>query len=40
MAGLSKPIKLWVMAVTLGCSGQDLLGEQCLAPQGNQSCSV
>jgi hypothetical protein len=38
--GLSKSIELWVMAVTLSGSGQDLLGEKCLAPQGNQSCSV
>jgi|SRR5579872_1309197 len=40
MAGFSKPIKLRVMAVALGCSGQDFLGEQCLAPQGNKSYSV
>jgi hypothetical protein len=40
MGGLTKPLKLWVMAVARGCSSQDLLGEQCLAPQGNKSYSV
>jgi hypothetical protein len=40
IAGLSKSIELWVMAVAPGCSGQNLLGEERLAPQGNQSCSV
>jgi hypothetical protein len=40
MAGLTKSIKLWVMVVALGCSSQDLLGEQRLAPQGNKSYSV
>jgi hypothetical protein len=40
IAGLSKSIQLWVVAVAPGCSGQNLLGEECLAPQGNQSCSV
>jgi len=40
MAGLTKPVKLWVMAVALGRSSQDLLGEQRLAPQGNKPCSI
>jgi hypothetical protein len=40
MAGLSKPIELWVAAVALGPSGQNLLGKKRLAPQGDQSCSV
>jgi hypothetical protein len=40
IAGLSKSVELRVMAVALGCSGQNLLGEECLSPQGNKSCSV
>ncbi len=40
IARLSKSIQLRVMPVAFGCSGQDLLGEQRLAPQGNKSCSV
>jgi hypothetical protein len=40
IAGSSKSIELWVMAVAFGCSGQNLLGEECLAPQGNKSGSV
>jgi hypothetical protein len=40
IAGLSKSIELWVMAVALCRSDQNLLGEECLAPQGDKSRAV
>ncbi len=40
IARLSESVELRVMAIAFGCSGQNLLGEECLAPQGNKSCSV